>query len=181
MSDQEQNVDMTTERQVLDLLCRRYSERAGNGPRWTVAEQVRSDTGEARRTCDFMAWDNTATSGLAISGHEVKTSRADWLREKAQPEKAREFMRFCDYWWLVCPPGVAKEQEVPDGWGLLEVGLGTLRVVKPAPLLTEAHRGGYRPGRDAWWVPRGFAFAFARAAARTAARQAEVTEPVLAA
>lgn len=182
MVEPEQNVDMTTERQVLDLLGRRYSEKAGNGPRWTVAEHVRSDAGfDARRSCDFMAWDNWASSGLEVVGHEVKVSRADWLREVKHPEKAMEFMRFCDRWFLVAPPGIAKESELPAGWGLIEVGLGVLRVVVPAPRLTVEHRGGYRPGRDEWWVPRGFAFAFARAAARTAARPVESVAPILAA
>lgn len=38
---------MTTEREVLDALQRRYGVRYGNGYRWAYAEHVKSETGFA--------------------------------------------------------------------------------------------------------------------------------------
>lgn len=175
MIGHDNNVDMATERMVLDLLHRRYAEQAGNGPRYTVAEHVGRDVGARGRICDFMAQDSWPSTGLALHGHEVKTSRDDWLRERRQPEKAAPFMLLCDFWWLVATPNVVKQGELPDGWGLLEVGLGTLVTVTPAPRI-DHERGDYVPGRDTWWTPKGFSVAFARAAARTSWVQAGVAE-----
>lgn len=77
---------MTTERHVLDALVDRYSATHGNGERWVVAEHVRSRAGfDSRRTCDFIAADLWPSHRLALHGHEIKTSRADWLRELREP------------------------------------------------------------------------------------------------
>lgn len=101
-------------------------------------------------------------SGLAHD-HEIKISRADWLRELRTKERrhrhlqeARERARRIleqrngrtsahypmppNYWWLVCPDGVAKEDEIPDYAGWMEVrngldGAVTLRIKKEAPRL----------------------------------------------
>lgn len=123
-----------TEADMLDLLTRRYSVEAGNGPRYACARHVRSHAGfDARRTADFIAVD-TWPSHLAVHGHEVKVSRADWLTELRQPEKAREFIPYVHYWWLVVSDAsYVHEGELPDGWGLMAVQGSTLRVVRQAP------------------------------------------------
>lgn len=115
---------------MLALLQARYNQDKGNGPRYVSARHVRSHAGfDARRTCDFVAMDLWPSKGLAIHGHEVKVSRGDWLRELKEPAKSAEFMRHVDYWWLVSPKGVAKPDELPDGWGLMEVAERTDQVV----------------------------------------------------
>lgn len=175
-----------TEREMLDLLGKRYSQVVGNGPRWAVAEHVRSHAGfDARRTADLVAMDLWPSSGLALHGHEVKVSRSDWLRELKEPDKAAEFMQIVDYWWLVAPAGVvAGKQELPDGWGMLELAVRTvgrtmrdddgayrphrvteeyLRVVKSAPRLAPTFP------RE---VSRSFFAAFSRSLTRTATRAA---------
>jgi hypothetical protein len=141
-----------TERRMLDHLHNRYGQvNAGNGPRYASAEHVKSHAGfDSRRCADFIAVDCWPGSGLALHGHEVKVSRSDWLHELKQPEKAEEFKRYMDFWWLVVPDAsIVKPGELPDGWGLLtlvksdwpgrglpDLGGQKLRVKRRAPRLT---------------------------------------------
>lgn len=124
-----------TEADVIDALERRYSQTAGNGRRYATARGVRSHAGfDARRTADFVAMDLWPSGGLKLHGHEVKVSRADWLRELKDPSKAAEFIPFMDCWWLVAASAaVARPDELPDGWGLMVMHAGALSVVTPAP------------------------------------------------
>ena len=71
----------------------------------------------------------------ALHGHEIKVSRGDWLRELQDPSKSAAWSRYCDRWWLVAPPGVARREELPAGWGLMEVTGAALRVTVQAPRL----------------------------------------------
>lgn len=125
-----------TERELLDLLHARYSSVAGNGMRFACAEHVRNKAGfDAYRTADFISMDLWPSSGLALHGHEVKTSRSDWLRELADPSKAEAFMRYMDRWWLVVPDTRIVRNDLPPGWGLLVARRGRLVVSRPAPAL----------------------------------------------
>lgn len=176
--------EAVTERTMLNLLHRRYGVDQGNGPRYVCAEHVRSHAGfDARRTCDFMALDVWPSSGMPLHGVEVKTSRADWLRELKDPTKSEEFMRLCDFWWLAAPAGVAHLDELPSGWGLLEVAevqrpqptlfrvtgqheprepVTALRVARAAPRLRDKHALAS--------LSRSFTVSLMRAAAKTARR-----------
>lgn len=123
-----------TEADMLNLLDQRYASDYGNGQRYVCARHVRSHAGfDARRTADFIAYD-TWSSRLEVHGHEVKVSRADWLNELKQPEKAGEFMPYMHYWWLVISDAAyVHEDELPAGWGLMAVRGDALRVVRRAP------------------------------------------------
>ena len=110
-----------TEARLLSMLRSRYSGRAGNGPRWAFVTHVRDAAGfNATRTIDAIAVDTWPSSGIALHGFEVKTSRGDWRRELAQPHKAAAFTSYLDYFWVVAPRYVVKPAELPDGWGLIE-------------------------------------------------------------
>jgi hypothetical protein len=151
-----------TERHMLDLLGRRYTQQSGNGDRWAIAEHVRSHAGfDARRTADFVAMDLWPSKGLALHGHEVKVSRSDWLVELKDPTKAEEFRPFMDFWWLVVSdPSIVRQGELPNGWGLLAPVNGErLRVVH------RAHRIVPAP------MPKTMMAALMRAVAKTAARE----------
>jgi hypothetical protein len=117
-----------TERDMLNLLHARFGQRSYNGavsaPRFVCAEQVRSGAGFDRRTADFIAvdtWESSLRDGLlTVHGVEVKTSRSDWRRELADPEKAAESLAYASHCWLAAAdPSVARADELPDGWGLL--------------------------------------------------------------
>lgn len=154
---------MTTEREMLDLLHRRFSKVSqGLGDRWVAAEKVKNQAGfHAPRQCDFMAQDTWYAQGMELHGCEVKCSRADWLVELRRPEKAEAFKRYMDRWWLVVPDVVmVKKDELPQGWGLLTIAeSGRLRVVRSAPPLTPEP------------MPRQMTVCLMRAIAKTVARR----------
>jgi len=147
-----------SERDMLDLLVKRYSVNPGNGSRYAYARHVRSHAGfDARRTADFMAMDLWPSKGLPLHGHEVKVSRSDWLTELRQPEKADEFKQYMNFWWLVTSdPTIVRKDELPADWGLMTVRCGRLFVSRSAPKL------------DPKPMPRTMLAALLRAIAKTA-------------
>jgi hypothetical protein len=131
-----------TERDMLDAIHRRYSKtNPGNGPRYVVAEHVRNQCGFGGwygtgrlRTVDALVVDLWPSSGHLIHGFEVKCSRADWLTELKDPEKADAFRPYCHHWWLVVPDARIVRDDLPDGWGLLALNpRGELRARVNAP------------------------------------------------
>ena len=50
-----------------------------------------------------------------ITGYEVKVSRQDWLRDQKWPE----YVPLCHEFCLVCPPGIARLEELPPEVGLI--------------------------------------------------------------
>lgn len=162
------SLSATTERDMLDLLNRRYGRvyRNGNSKmvRFVGAEHVRSHAGfGTRRTADYIAMDVWPGvpygSKIALHGHEVKVSRADWLTELKKPEKAEEFKRYMDYWWLVVSdPSIVKQGELPEGWGLMVKTGGVLRVKVQATKLNSLP------------TPKPFMACLLRAVAKTAVR-----------
>lgn len=137
---------MTTERDMLDLLAARYTAvRQGTlADRWVRAEHVQSRLGHnLKRVADFIAADKYPGipygRDLAFHGHEVKVSRADWLTELRDPEKAEAFRPYMHYWWLVVPDAsIVKSGELPEGWGLLVQSGTRLRAKILAPRQTPA-------------------------------------------
>lgn len=158
---------MTTERDILDLLATRYTAiRQGTiADRWVRAEHVPSSLeGRSKRIADFIAADRYAGipygSALALHGHEVKVSRADWLSELRQPEKAEAFRPYMHYWWLVVSDAsIVRPGELPVGWGLIALSGSGLRAKVKAP------RQQPQP------LPLDLTIAFAAQAARTAFRE----------
>jgi hypothetical protein len=137
-------VEHVTERDMLDLLTRRYTHiRSGTlADRWVRAEHVRSmlEGYQSKRIADFIAADKYPGvpygSKLAFHGHEVKVSRSDWLTELRDPEKSEAFKRYMHHWWLVVPDAsIVRRDELPEGWGLLVQSGDKLRVKIQAPRL----------------------------------------------
>src|SRR4051794_27338452 len=98
-------------------------------PEWALLTEVRNATGvhEVLRVADAIAvqlWGGT----WRVHGFELKTSRADWLRELRHPEKCGPLKAFCSAWYLVTPAPwkrvVMSLTELPDRWGLIEIGTG---------------------------------------------------------
>jgi hypothetical protein len=122
-----------TEKKVTDLLKLRYSGNA-----WAFLPKVRNGTGfqAIARTADALAMSLWPSRGLDVYGFEVKVYRADWLRELNNPQKAEEIFSFCDYWYIVTPPGIVVKEELPKTWGLLEIAGTVLRAKVEAPKLS---------------------------------------------
>jgi hypothetical protein len=161
-----------TERDMLDALARRYTQRSqGSNDRWIRAEHVRNGVGfygynEATgrcndwaglRTADFIAIDTYESKGLEVHGHEVKVSRSDWLHELADPTKAEAFRQYCNRWWLVVPDAsIVRPGELPAGGGLLALRGEVLHAVHRAPV------------RDPKPIPKPIWISLMRSASKTA-------------
>ena len=141
-----------TERVMLDWLRKhRYSGMHGNGYRWVFATHVPDAAGfDACRTADAVAMDMWASKGRELHGHEVKVSRADWLRELRQPDKAQAVAKFMDRWWLIVP-----DAAIVRDWGMAVVSAIGIRTVKKAPRrqAEPLRRDEDRDGRCRRWCP----------------------------
>ncbi|WP_276200648.1 hypothetical protein [Chelatococcus sp. XZ-Ab1] len=106
-------------------------------PAHRVFFEVSNDTGaKARRWIDAVAVGIWPSTGHEIIGIEIKVSRGDWKRELAAPEKAQSLMRFCTRWYLACPDGLVKPDELPGTWGMLvQRDDGSMRIKVRAPKL----------------------------------------------
>lgn len=64
-----------------------------------------------------------------IVGVEVKVARSDWLAELARWEKHDEWASAVDQFFIAAPKGLVRPDELPRGWGLLELsGTTSLRL-----------------------------------------------------
>lgn len=104
------------ERGILDLLHARFCQ-----PEWALLEHVADKTGWASRTLDAVAMSLWPSRGLEVYGIEVKVHRGDWIREKKNPEKADDFFKYFDRFWVAAERDVVAEGELPPTWGLLVV------------------------------------------------------------
>lgn len=119
------------------LLRQRYEAQRGA---WAYLEEVGNGTGGTKtRAADALALSLWPGRGIELHGHEIKVSRADWLRELRDVAKADSIQRFCDRWWLVVgDPAIVTPDELPPRWGLMAVKGGRLVATKPAPKLKRA-------------------------------------------
>ncbi|OCC05162.1 hypothetical protein BA190_09615 [Labrys sp. WJW] len=102
---------------VRAALRRRYP-----APEYATLFEVGDATG-ARHTrfADAMVMGLWPSRGLELWGMEIKISRKDWAKERAQPQKAETIAAYCDRWWLVTAPNVVRDEaEIPLAWGWLE-------------------------------------------------------------
>lgn len=54
-------------------------------------------------------------------GFEVKVSRADFLQEVGDPDKRGPLEEACSACYFVAPSGIFRPDELPDGWGWLQL------------------------------------------------------------
>lgn len=73
------------------------------------------------RRADLVRIGMWASRGTGIDVHEIKVSRADWVRELDDPAKAEAWWPYCNRFWVVTVPGVVAAGELPEGWGLMEM------------------------------------------------------------
>lgn len=121
-------------------------------PQYAILEEVRNATGRVKRrrvngasSCgpryaDMIAMALWPSLGLEIVGFEVKTARADWLKEISDEKKAVAVQQYCDRWCLVVPhknhEKTVREGELPATWGMLTVDeAGVVREIVVAPKL----------------------------------------------
>lgn len=139
-----------TSHELVERLRLRYP-----APEWVTLEEIQPTVGwmTKPRRADFVALSTWESRGLRLFGFEIKSSRADVLKELAEPEKSQAWQRYCDRWYLVVGRGdLIGEDELPPQWGLIAPHGTGLRVKVHAPELTP----------EAW--PRGLTCMLARRA-----------------
>lgn len=104
-------------------------------PAHTLLSEVRNGTGFTRgpRTADALVVSNYPSRGLWLAGVEIKLYLGDWKRELDQPEKAEAIQRYCHYWYVAAPEGLIPQGQLPETWGLIEVGPKKNKIVVKAP------------------------------------------------
>lgn len=100
------------------------------------------------RRCDAIYLGLTNASGRVMIGHELKTSRSDWLRELDNARKADDWADEChEFWLVVSDPAIVQDGELPAGWGLMSPSMrrNSRRMTKHSP----ATRNTKTPSWDA--------------------------------
>ncbi|KKN49501.1 hypothetical protein LCGC14_0642080 [marine sediment metagenome] len=123
---------------ILDALNEKYWRMSTNGytgaPRWVYFESIRN-YGSASRIVDFWAMACWHSENYHRVSYEVKATRADFLREMKDPTKREFAMEISNEFYFISPPNLIKEDEVPDGCGLIELSeKGKLVTIVKAPL-----------------------------------------------
>jgi len=93
--------------------------RQWKAPVHAIMWEVGDATGARHtRLADAVIMGLWPSRGIDLEGVEIKTHRSDWLRELANPAKAEQIARYCDFWWVHASPDVVRPEELPAGWGL---------------------------------------------------------------
>lgn len=100
---------------------RRMLESAFAPPEWYIGFEVGNSTGtNCRRHADAVAINAYPSKGFEVRGFEIKVSKSDLKAELENGVKSDEIARFCDYWFLVVPKGLADGFTLPPTWGVIE-------------------------------------------------------------
>ena len=97
-------------------------------PEWHLEAEV---TLQGRRL-DMVAFNLWGARSYRVVGFEIKVSRGDWLREIADFQKSQEWLNVVDQFFVVAPGGLVRVDELPAGWGLLELRGSRMYVKAPA-------------------------------------------------
>lgn len=116
----------TTE--LLARLQRHYIKPGDNLPGGLFLPEV-GWNGATAGGCDAIYVGFTTTSGRILVGHELKVSRADWVKELTTPGKSDGWADQCHQWYLVVgDPEIVRDGELPAGWGLMVPGRSKTRM-----------------------------------------------------
>lgn len=95
---------------------KRSPSAGGPGCQLAISECRSGWTGEIPDAIGFLAGFADCTSVVV----EAKTSRSDFLADRKKPHRAPG-QGIGAYRYMMCPEGVIREDELPEGWGLLWV------------------------------------------------------------
>lgn len=120
--------DANKTRAMYELLKHRHP-----APEWATFAELNIGTGSnGGRWIDFYAMNCYPSKGNLKVAYEIKASRADFLREMKQPNKRAAAEKLADECYFVAPHGLIAADEIPEGWGLIVMNKGGLRMVKQA-------------------------------------------------
>ena len=86
-------------------------------PEWHVEDEVAL----GGRRLDVVALNLWGARQWRVVGFELKVSRGDWLRELGAFQKSEDWIAVCDAFYIVTPPKLVRSDELPEGWGHLEL------------------------------------------------------------
>lgn len=101
-----------TDHDLREAIIARYEP-----PEWRLEHEVTL----AGRRLDVVAFNLFQSRQFRVVGFELKVSRGDWLRELADVRKNEEWCRVVDDFYIVTAPKIIAKDEVPAGWGHLEL------------------------------------------------------------
>ena len=126
--------------ELLARLKRHYIKPGDAMPGGIFVSEV-AHGGMGGRRVDALYVGFFSSRGHHLVGHELKVSRADWLHELEQIEKAEVWASQCHAWYAVAPSTqIIRPEELPHGWGLMVIDPATktrLRVVEKATVREE--------------------------------------------
>ncbi len=131
-----------TTQTILELLKVMHSPSRGRDE-WALFPELNVGTGaKGGRWIDLWVVNMYPSKGNKKIAYEIKVSRGDFLRELEDPLKRSGAEAVSNECYFVAPTGLIQPQELPEGWGLLELTTGSLRKKVSAPYhevkLTEA-------------------------------------------
>lgn len=114
---------------VINLLRIRHAP-----PEWATFAELQTHVNGHDRRLDFFAFNCFGSKRFLRIAYEIKLTRADFLRELADPRKRLPAERFANECYFVAPAGQIHPDELPEGWGLVERmnGAGGLKKKKQA-------------------------------------------------
>lgn len=86
-------------------------------PEWHLETEVTL----ANRRLDVVAFNLWTARQNRVVGFELKVSRGDWVRELDAFQKSEEWVQVVDAFYVVTPPKIIRPEELPAGWGHLEL------------------------------------------------------------
>ena len=120
-------------RDILDALNEKYRTLSESGfdnaPVWIYFDELQS-SGDRGSRVDFWAMACWNSLNHRRISYEIKTSRGDFLHEIKNPNKKEFAMRVSNEFYFVTPPGLIKEDELPEDCGLVELSIEGELIVK---------------------------------------------------
>jgi len=115
-------------RVILELLRHRHS-----GLEWATFVELNEGTGSfGGRRIDFFAFNLWPSKKYLKIAYEIKVSRSDFFKELDDPRKREPAERLANECYFATPVGMVQPDEVPEGWGLIEMIANGLRIKKRA-------------------------------------------------
>lgn len=105
--------------------------------RWAFFPELRVGTGYGKKSeqrIDAWAIHYYPSMSCKCVAYEIKTQRADWLKEMSQPRKRVPALLVSNEFYFAASPGLIRPHEVPLECGLIEVDpSGSTKITVAAP------------------------------------------------